>query len=56
MTGRERRSYGPHNPQQAEYNAGVLPRFMDALERIVGAENMKRCKKVGNESVDEDAE
>jgi len=55
MTGRERRSYGPHSPQQAAYNAGVFPRFMDALERIVGAENMKGCKKVGDELVDEDA-
>ncbi|KAI4702896.1 hypothetical protein J4E81_001769 [Alternaria sp. BMP 2799] len=56
MTGRERRSYGPHNPQQAEYNAGVFPRFMDALERIVGVENMKKCKKVEDELVDDDAE
>ncbi|KAI4940351.1 hypothetical protein J4E86_010985 [Alternaria arbusti] len=56
MTGRERRAYGPHNPQQAEYNAGVFPRFMDALERMVGAENMMRCKKVGDELVDDDAE
>ena len=56
MTGRERRSYGPHSPQQAEYNAGVFPQFMDALERVVGAENMMRCKKVGDELVDEDAE
>ncbi|KAH6878496.1 hypothetical protein BKA58DRAFT_398541 [Alternaria rosae] len=56
MTGAERRASVPHKPQQAEYNAGVFPRFMDALERTVGVENIKRCKKVGDEVMGKDAD
>ncbi|KAI4606932.1 hypothetical protein J4E83_009843 [Alternaria metachromatica] len=55
LGGRERTAFGPHDARHAEYNAGVFARFMGALERIVGVGNVKKCKKVGDKIMDEDA-
>ena len=56
LGGRDRTAFGPHDARHAEHNAGVFARFMDTLERILGAGKVERCKKVGDKIVDEDAE
>lgn len=49
------RAHGTHSEDYAKHNVVVFPRFMDALEEVIGEGRIRMCRNRGDELVDIDA-